>query len=281
MTLWAPLRLRPLEVGDLLDETFRIYRRHFPLFAAIAVILAIPSAALMSLALAWFATGLEQTSDTGADITPVLGFLASFAAAGIVNIVLLPFTYGAITYAACESALGRPVTAGGVLRGVLRRYFPLLGYWLLFNTFTMYVALLLCVAPFIVWTWVYVMWVAATPAMFVEGIGLGQAISRSRYLVEGRWWRTFLILFLMAVVTYIVRLGLNGFLTISEMPLEMVLNPFLVSAIVTGAATLIAALVTPVVQILIVLIYFDLRVRREALDLFQMAFQLAAPPATI
>jgi hypothetical protein len=279
MNVSVPLRLRPLEVGDLLDETFRIYRRHFLLFAAIAVILAIPSAALTSLAFAWFATGLEQTS--GTDVTPLLGFLGSFAAAGIVSIFILPFTYGAITYAACESAVGRSVTAGGVFRGVLRRYFPLLGYWLLFNTFTMYIAILLCVAPFILWVWIYVMWVAATPAMFVENIGLGQAISRSRSLVEGRWWRTFLILFLMGVVTYIVRVGLNGFLTISEVPLEAVLNPFLVSAIVQGLATLLAALVTPVTQILIVLIYFDLRVRREALDLFQMAYRLAAPPATI
>jgi hypothetical protein len=32
-------------------------------------------------------------------------------------------------------------------------------------------------------------------------------------------------------------------------------------------------------QIAIVLIYFDLRVRREALDLFQMAYRLSAPPA--
>jgi hypothetical protein len=279
MNVSVSLRLRPLEVGDLLDETFRIYRRHFLLFAAIAVILAIPSAALTSLAFAWFATGLEQTS--GTDVTPLLGFLGSFAAAGIVSIFILPFTYGAITYAACESAVGRSVTAGGVFRGVLRRYFPLLGYWLLFNTFTMYIAILLCVAPFILWVWIYVMWVAATPAMFVENIGLGQAISRSRSLVEGRWWRTFLILFLMGVVTYIVRVGLNGFLTISEVPLEAVLNPFLVSAIVQGLATLLAALVTPVTQILIVLIYFDLRVRREALDLFQMAYRLAAPPATI
>ena len=38
-----------------------------------------------------------------------------------------------------------------------------------------------------------------------------------------------------------------------------------------------SALVSPVLQILIVLIYFDLRVRREALDLFQMAYRLAAP----
>ena len=42
MSAPAPLRLRPLEVGDLLDETFRMYRRHFFLFAGISVILSIP-----------------------------------------------------------------------------------------------------------------------------------------------------------------------------------------------------------------------------------------------
>src|SRR5216683_7940412 len=41
-----PLRLRPLEIGDLLDETFRMYRRHFLLFAGLSVIFAIPTAAV-------------------------------------------------------------------------------------------------------------------------------------------------------------------------------------------------------------------------------------------
>src|SRR5260370_13287330 len=42
----VPLRLRPLEIGDVLDETFRMYRRHFALFAGISVIFSIPLAAL-------------------------------------------------------------------------------------------------------------------------------------------------------------------------------------------------------------------------------------------
>src|SRR6266705_6603766 len=42
----VPLRLRPLEIGDVLDETFRMYRRHFLLLAGISVIFSIPLAAL-------------------------------------------------------------------------------------------------------------------------------------------------------------------------------------------------------------------------------------------
>jgi hypothetical protein len=48
-------------------------------------------------------------------------------------------------------------------------------------------------------------------------------------------------------------------------------------AIVAAASEVLYALATPVVQIAIVLIYFDLRVRREGLDLFQLAQQMAAP----
>jgi len=273
-----PLRLRPLEIGDLLDETFRMYRRHFLLFAAISVILAIPSAALYGLALAWFSTGLQTNSDTSG-VGPALGFLGAIGAAGLVSFVFLPFSHGAIVYAASESAIGRPVTAGGVLMGVLRRYFPLLGYWVLFNTLTAEIALLLCIAPFILWIWVFVMWVAVVPAMFVENIGLGAAISRSRELVQGRWWRTFLILFLTYVLYFVLSIALGGFINIAQGLLELVVSQFIASAIALTSSQVIAALLAPVAQIVFVLIYFDLRVRREALDLFQMASRLSSPQA--
>jgi hypothetical protein len=278
MSVSVPLRLRPLEIGDLLDETFRLYRRHFLLFAGISLILAIPTAALYALGIGFLtasASGVTAQPDTAA----TTAFVAGIAVALLFNVVFLPFTSSAVTYAACESAAGRPVTAGGVFLGVARRYFPLLGYWIVFNTVTATIAVFLCIAPFILWLWGYVLWIAATPAMFVENVGLGAALSRSRYLVQGRWWRTFLILFLMAVVTYFARVGLEAFLNLISSVLEIVINRFLIAAIAQGAAILVSALVTPVGQIVIVLIYFDLRVRREALDLFQIAYRLSATPA--
>src|SRR5881397_2580425 len=192
MTVSVPLRMRPLEIGDLLDETFRMYRRHFLLFAGISVILAVPAAALYGLAIAWVSAGLGQTTNAP-DLALLGGFYLGFFGALLVGVLILPFTHSAVVYAACESALGRPVTAGGVFKGVLRRYFPLLGYWLMFNNVTGTFAVLLCVAPFVLWIWVFVMWIAVTPAMFIENIGIAEAVTRSRQLVQGRWWRTFLI----------------------------------------------------------------------------------------
>jgi hypothetical protein len=268
----VPLRLRPLEIGDLLDETFRMYRRHFLLFAGISVILAVPSAALLGAAFGWFSVVIDQTTGE-ADLGP---FLMAAGATALVNLLIIPFTYGAVIFAACESAIGRPVTAGGVFWGVSRRYLPLLGYWTLFFI-TLALAVLLCVAPVALWLWVFVGWIAVTPAMFVENIGLGAAMGRSWNLVKGRWWRTFLILFLMYIVWYVASIALGAFVQLAQFALLIVLSPVIATGVAVAASQLIGAVLNPVMQILIVLIYFDLRVRREALDLFQMAYQLSAP----
>ena len=276
--------MRPLEIGDLLDDTFRMYRRHFLLFGGISVILSIPSAALFGLALSSFSSVLQQSSGQPTYLSFLTPLLAGFAGGLLVNLLFLPFSMGAITYAACESALGRPVTAGGVLAGVLRRYFSLLGYWLLF-VISFYVSLVLCVLPVALWAWIFVGWIVVTPAMFVENIGLGAAFGRSWRLVAGRWWRTFLILFLIAIIWYIAQFALGAFLQLGQLFLQLVVSPFIALAISSATGQVVAAVVNPILQIALVLIYFDLRVRKEGLDLFQMAYQLnpsATPPqATI
>ena len=271
-----------MEIGDVLDETFRMYRRHFFLFAGISVLLSIPSAALSGYALALFGTILQPVSSNGVQVQPnfsVLGAVLPLLAVGtVIGFALIPFTYGAVTYAACESALGRPVTAGGILRGVLHRYFALLGYWALFFL-SLVVSLVLCVLPVILWIWVFVMWVVVTPAIFVENIGLGAAMGRSRSLVQGRWWRTFLLLFLLGLVFYVVRFALGAFIQLGQILLEIFISPFVALGIATASAQIVDALVNPILQIAIVLVYFDLRVRREALDLFQLAQHVAARAA--
>lgn len=269
--------MRPLEIGDVLDETFRMYRRHFVLFAGISVILAIPSAALFGLAFASL-TSVLRTTSAPTDLSFLTPLIATFGAALLVNVFILPFTMGAVMYAACESALGRPVTAGSVFIAVLRRYFPLLGYWLLFSA-TAYLALALCVAPIALWLWIFVQWIVVTPAMFVENIGLGAAMGRSWQLVQGRWWRTFLLLLLMFIIWYVVGIALGAFVQLAQFLLQLVVPPFIATGISLATSELVSALVNPIIQIAIVLIYFDLRVRKEALDLFQMAYRLSAPQA--
>jgi len=268
----APLRLRPLEVGDLLDETFRIYRRHFLLFAGTSVILAIPSAGLQGYSFfTLFGSFLQSTtSGQNFDFNSLLPSLVVIAVGYVVSVLLSPYSYGAVIYAACESALGRPVSVWDALRGVTRRYFPILGYLLLVAL----MGVMFCLLP--LWIWIWVGWVAVLPVMFVENIGLGAAMGRSWQLVQGRWWRTFLILLLVVLVWYFARIALEAFIALANGLIGVVVSAYIVLAITQAAAIIVAALVNPVLQIAIVLIYFDLRVRREALDLFQLAQHVSA-----
>jgi hypothetical protein len=269
----VPLRLRPLEVGDLLDETFRMYRRHFLLFAGLSVILSIPSAALSSFSYYALFSGVLLQAGSVADGQALLqaGTLVLYLAGALIAIALTPFFYGAVTYAACESALGRPVTPGSVLSGVLRRYFPLLGYWLLIGV--MLVAF--CLIP--LWIWIWVGWAVVMPAMFIENLGLGAAMGRSWRLVQGRWWRTFFTLLLMFVIWFVARTALRAFIVLAQSLLQLVIPTVAALWIAAASSVIVGSLVNPLLQIAIVLIYFDLRVRREALDLFQLAQRVSSP----
>jgi hypothetical protein len=114
--------------------------------------------------------------------------------------------------------------------------------------------------------------------MFVENIGLGAALGRSWRLIEGRWWRTFLILFLMYILIQVVATALQAFLYLGQILLSAVVSTYLSIAISEATGILVSSLVSPILQIATVLIYFDLRVRREGLDLFQLAQRVGTPP---
>ena len=250
-----------------------MYRRHFLLFAGLSVILSIPSAALSSFSYYALFSGVLLQAGSVADGQALLqaGTLVLYLAGALIAIALTPFFYGAVTYAACESALGRPVTPGSVLSGVLRRYFPLLGYWLLIAV--MLVAF--CLIP--LWIWIWVGWAVVMPAMFIENLGLGAAMGRSWRLVQGRWWRTFFTLLLMFVIWFVARTALRAFIVLAQSLLQLVIPTVAALWIAAASSVIVGSLVNPLLQIAIVLIYFDLRVRREALDLFQLAQRVSSP----
>jgi hypothetical protein len=175
-----------------------------------------------------------------------------------------------VTYAVCESALGRPVTIWGALRAVVRRYFAILGYFVLIAL----MGLFFCLFP--LWIWIQVGWVVVVPVMFIEHVGLGAAMGRSWRLVQGRWWRTFLIFLLVGLLYVVVQVSLAGFLGLANGLLAIVVSQYVALAVGQGASILVSSLAIPVVQIAIVLVYFDLRVRKEALDLFQLAQRVSA-----
>lgn len=267
----VPLRLRPLEIGDLLDETFRMYRRHFFLFAGISALVSVPVAGLWGYLYFSLLGDFVQQAGSGQSPSISTASLAGALAVSLVTLLLVPFSYGAVTYAVCESAQGHPVTAWGVVRGVMRRYFQIYGY----AGAIFLMLLMFCLFP--LWIWIWVGWVAVLPVMFIERTGLIAAMGRSWRLVEGRWWRTFLVLLLVFILVYVVQTALGAFVLGAQLLVEVVLSSVAATWIFAAVNIVVASLVNPILQIAIVLVYFDLRVRREAIDLFQLAQRAATP----
>jgi hypothetical protein len=137
-------------------------------------------------------------------------------------------------------------------------------------------ALLTVVVVLVVSVGLWVMFALGPPALLLENIGVLAAIRRSWRLVRGSFWRTLGVLlvaellvgFVSGVIvlpfTFIASLIDNG--TGNTLHTDFLAN--LASASVTAiGTTVVGAVLNPWTAAVIALVYLDLRMRREGLDL--------------
>jgi hypothetical protein len=272
------LRLRPLGLGEILDDVFRVYRRHFWLLVAIALIVSLPGLALQfaSGSASQFGFALSILNDLNnpdalaARQPPGLPNLALLALSYLVLIALVPFMVAAIPRATIDIVLGNPVSIRSTLAGVARRYWRLMGVALLYVLIS---PLVLCLPVFV---WLFVRWVVAVPALLTEDIGPVRALDRSWTLTRSHWWRLFGILVLIYLLTTVV----SGALGVFALPVAVAvpfIPPFVRGAIILTVETAASAVVQPALYLCVTLLYFDLRIRHEHFDLDQLARLAVAP----
>ena len=299
--------MRPRAISELLDESFRQYRRHFTLLATVSLLVSIP-ALVLGIGIALAAANLQQFASglqPGASTVEVQSFfqqlagqlLPIFALGALLVLAAAPLIYGANMKAAVEVIAARPATIGSVLSGTLRRYFPLLGLIGLFVLFltafwvAAAIAILLAVASHQgviavlvilalvgVAIWLSIRWALVLPAMFAEDAGPVRALGRSFLLVRGEWWRTLGILFLLELLIAILGAALGGVFSI----LFTVVPGLSLGArqvLSQVASSLVTAAISPIPALTITLLYFDMRVRKEGYDLEELARQAAQGPA--
>jgi hypothetical protein len=183
-------------------------------------------------------------------------------------------------------ALGRPATIGGVLRETLARYWPLLGLvglgillfigWIIAEIIGFVLLVIPGLAVFCAAIYLGVRWSLVVAAMMAEDIGPIRGLGRSWNLVRGSWWRTFGILLVVGILQTIISYAL--FILFGLIAAVFSTGDFQ-AALVQVGSTLLSAVVSPITTIAVVLLYFDLRVRREGLDLDQLAQQTSPGPA--
>lgn len=284
-----------MPLPELLDELFRLYRRHFGLIIGVALLVALPGLVWQLLTGTYRLTSasyanLFTTAGGGGPITfnsqQFSNLSGTAALAGLGALVLLPFSIGAVYRAVTDVALGRPATVASVLRETLARYVPLLGLIGLVFVFAIVwviafvVGLVLLVLPGLavlcLGVYLAVRWTLTVAAMMAEDVGPIRGLGRSWNLVRGQWWRTFGILLIVGLMQAVIGYAL-GFLF--GLIASAVTSGDVQLAVIAVGSTILGALVSPITTIAIVLLYFDLRVRKEGLDLDQLATQTSPGPA--
>lgn len=275
--------LRPLGFGEILDEIFRFYRRHFQLLLLLALVPVLPTLliqvgagqgaqfGLLATTLANLGSPPDvQSRGTALEVNPGLligGYLLYLA--------LVPFNAGLVPRAGLDLALGQRTGFWLALRATARRYGGLMALTLLYLAVAlpMVTCLLLPLS-----LWILVRWAVALPVMLAEGVGPIAAVSRSWHLTRGSWWRIFGVL----VVVFLIQYVASSVVSVLGLPLALVV-PFVPSfvrgLILVVVSSLGGAVAAPVWQLCFVMLYMDLRVRVEHLDLWQLADHAVAAVA--
>lgn len=295
----GPVPVRPLNLGDVLDGAFKLFRADWRTLVLVAAIFLVP----VQLAAAYLQRDLIGAGMFQAFTDPMAAerFMEGDAGGnaamliGLINgVVITPLVTGAVVAVAAGTYLGAQPSVGLALRAALGRWWALIVSWLLIIVAAM--------VPFIVGIGVTVGGAAAgavpvivaggllvllavvmsltvlalfsgtAPAIVVEGLGALRGMGRSARLLRPR----LLPVLGTLVVTVLVVMLLSVALAAVPQTVGFVVGDrfgWLLVALGSVAAGLVT---TPLLAIVVTLLYFDGRVRQEGLDLRIAADELGA-----
>ena len=233
--------VRAGSIGRVLDTGFRLVREHFVPLVGIALSVTLPVEVLARLV-----TGMRSTPNAQA-IGSAVGLL-------LVALIVSPIVSAAITHAVSEAYLGHEVRLLDSLTVGLRLFMRLLGTAMLMTLLTA-LGFVLLVVPGL---YLMLAWLLTYQVMVIEGLSGWEALQRTRKLSAGHLMRILGVLLVASILMLVVGGVLE--LVIRSVPVLSVLVSAVVQAVFS--AYMSAALVV---------LYFDIRCRKEAFDLEHLA----------
>lgn len=257
--------LRPLSTGEILDQSFGLFRREF---ATLVTISAICSGVPVLV-------GIWAQARGGLLLAPALWVVAM-----LLSMFGSAVATGASTFVVSGGYLGREVSAGEGLRRALPLIWSLIacsfGFSLLLG-----VGFMLLLVPGII---VLSGCVLCYTALVVEGLPAGKAIGRSWELTREFRWRMLGLLVVFFIVALLPVMAIGALTGVFSDQASSVLalqqgtlpTPILISGV---ANAIVRVLLYPFLYCILVTAYYDLRVRKEGFDLELLAGTLSPVPA--
>ncbi|MFF3504809.1 glycerophosphoryl diester phosphodiesterase membrane domain-containing protein [Streptomyces sp. NPDC003247] len=295
--------LRPLGVGEILDGAVSTMRAHWRTVLGISLTVAVVIEVAVVLVQGLF---LNDSASTAALSDPYATMDEKWRAmvdvardSGVVFLIALVGSITAtalLTTVTSRAVIGRPVTTGQAWRDArpqVPRLFGLVFFLMLTAVAIVVVGALPgalvggaagdglsalgVIAALVVVAWLLTRFSLASPALMLEKQSIKKALARSAKLVRGSWWRVFGIQLLSMILANLIAtivvvpfalfgaaLGEGGISAFTQGDTDLGWSYLVVS----GIGSVIGSMITlPITAGVTALLYVDLRIRREALDL--------------
>ncbi len=264
--------LKPLTVLEILDAAFRLYRQNFGTFLGIMAVAYVPFFVVIMATSSIVVGGGQElitVREPGAppEINPAaLGALVVLALGGLLlAFIALPVATGALTRAVGDRYLDQPTSIGRSYGRIMGIIFGYLGAIIL-SSLVQVLGIMCCIVPgMFFFTW----FILTAPVCVLEGVGGTKAMGRSYELSRGHRWRILGLGCLAFLVTQMLGGSTNAFgHFVLPLLVENLMIRFLIQQAIDNVLSLLLA---PYWGVAWVLLYYDLRIRKEAFDLEVLA----------
>ncbi len=269
----------PQSIGKVLDDGFKLFVQTLlqilPLsFLAVAMPLAVVIASIGGNNYLLLSSG--QFDPATSDITSLV---ITFAVSVVVGLILAMASYAAIYYKMVGAVRGNTISHAVALLAGVKALIPLAVATLLYALATVLGLMLLVVPGFIL----MISMMLYMPAYVMDRESIVGSLSRSHKLVWGNWWRSFLIMSIPTVIMIVLLMGLgaiSGALIAVSAPSEQgVAGMSQYSLLIEVAQHLLNILFIPMYAAFMIILYNDLKLRKEGGDLSGKIASAAARPS--
>jgi hypothetical protein len=311
--------MKPMSLSELLDRTFTLYRNRFWLFCGIMVI---PEIAIMTCSLiviVGFPIRFMPIAPNPQDPFAALRMMQSRILPGIILVCAQLFfqaiALGAVTVSVSEIYLGHAVSIRGAYEKIRGQILGLIGLIVLLALIafvfifgilvgvaliggiatvalatispilSVIVILIMALGGFVLVAWLLMRYAVSIPVFLLERTGVIDSMTRSGTLTQGNRGRILVATIVMYIIAFVVQsLFVMPFTILAFLSAVKGLLPLWIQIGQSVTAALAGTVAGPLFMITIALIYYDMRIRKEAFDLESMmgalkpSADVGAPP---
>ena len=256
------IELRPRTATEIVDASFELLRRNYVTLITITALVRLPLLVVQIIAGLASSDPLQRSQVAPGGLAFLLG-VGQFLALVLANAAIIAVT--------SDSYLGKPVSVGDSWRRALASTGTLI-YSTLSVRISYSLASILLIIPGI---YVGARYVSVQAIVVLEKQSTRPAMKRGWMLGDGLVWHSFVAMLL----GWVIYGALAGLLPFAALFFGSFVPVFATPNVVTIIAGLADVFVYPIIGVTSTLVYYDLRIRKEALDLETMASDLGTATA--